>query len=303
MSAEPPTDLPTVADELYGLDPGSFTAARDERSRAAGDHGNQELARQIGALRKPTTAAWAVNLLARRRRADLDRLFSLANQMRSGPGRRDRGELRELDRMAQRVVSGLVRLAGELAGQQNRSLTSAMADQVHQTLRAAMADPAAAEAVFSGRLTTTLQAGGLAGLDASAAVAVPTSVTSLASRDRGDRAARSSRRERERALRGARAASEQAAQQAAEAEDAAGAAARALTELDRQQQKAAADLDRARRALAEREHRVAGLNAQRAAAERTVRARAEQARSARRRAEDAERTLQALAEGDQPPSD
>jgi hypothetical protein len=303
MSAEPPTDLPTVADEVYGLDPGSFTAARDEFSRAAGDQGNQELARQIGALRKPTTAAWAVNLLARRRRADLDRLFSLADQMRSGPGRRKPGDLRELDRMAQRVVSGLVRLAGELTGQQNRSLTPAMADQVHQTLRAAMADPGAADAVLSGRLTTTLQAGGLAGLDASAAVAVPTSVTSLASRGRGVRAPQPSRREWEQALRAARAASEQATREAAEAQDAAEAAARELTELDRQQQKAAADLDRARRALAERELRAAELHEQRTAAERTARARAERARAARRRAEDAEQTLRALADGDPPSSD
>jgi hypothetical protein len=299
MSADSPTDLPTVADELYGLDPGEFTEQRDRHGRAAKERGNDELARQIGALRKPTTAAWAVNLLARRRRADLGRLFSLAEQMRAAPGRRERGDLRELNRMAQRVVTGLVRLAGELAGQQDRALTQSMLDQVHQTLRAAMADPAAADAVLSGRLTTTLQAGGLAGLDVSAAVAVPTSVTSLASRGRPERADdRGSRRDWERALRAARAASDQAAREAADAEAAADTAAHDLAELQRQQERAAAALDRARRALADAEHRLAEVREQRGAAERAARSSAERARAARRRAEDAEQTVQALAEGD-----
>jgi hypothetical protein len=57
-------------------------------------------------------------------------------------------------------------------------------------------------------------------------------------------------------------------------------------------------LDRARRALADAEHRLAEVREQRGAAERAARSSAERARAARRRAEDAEQTVQALAEGD-----
>ncbi|MFV0138119.1 hypothetical protein ACLGIH_34035 [Streptomyces sp. HMX87] len=58
-------DLETVSDELYGLRPGDFTAARNERAKAARSAGDRELAEQIRRLRRPTLAAWAGNLLVR----------------------------------------------------------------------------------------------------------------------------------------------------------------------------------------------------------------------------------------------
>ena len=58
MSADP---LLEVADRLYGLSPGDFTAARDAEAKAlAADKG---IAARVKALRKPSIAAWAINLL------------------------------------------------------------------------------------------------------------------------------------------------------------------------------------------------------------------------------------------------
>lgn len=66
-------DLAAAASELYGLPPGDFTAARNERAKAARAEGNALLAKQVGRLPKPSTAAWAINMLARRRAQELPR--------------------------------------------------------------------------------------------------------------------------------------------------------------------------------------------------------------------------------------
>ncbi len=59
-------DLDTVGTELYGLRPTEFTAARDAQAAAARRGGDRELAAAIKKLRRPTPAAWLVNLLAPR---------------------------------------------------------------------------------------------------------------------------------------------------------------------------------------------------------------------------------------------
>lgn len=51
-------DLESVADELYGLPPGEFVAARGRHVAAARTAKDPALAKQIAALRKPTLAAW-----------------------------------------------------------------------------------------------------------------------------------------------------------------------------------------------------------------------------------------------------
>ena len=57
----PHDEIDEVAAELYALPPDAFTAARNARAAAAGG----EAGRRIKALRKPTVAAWAVDLLSR----------------------------------------------------------------------------------------------------------------------------------------------------------------------------------------------------------------------------------------------
>jgi hypothetical protein len=175
-------DLLGVADQLYGLPPTGFTAARDEAAARARLDGRPELARQIGALRRPVAAAWVVNLLVRRKQAEVERLFAIADRLREAERTGEGAELRELNRAAQAVVPAVVRMAADLARSAGRPMTEAVAGQVHQTLRAAMADPGAAAAVLSGRMVGPLEATGGTAVDVSGAVAIPTSVTSLAAR-------------------------------------------------------------------------------------------------------------------------
>src|SRR2546430_16179668 len=55
-----------IVDRLYELPPEKFIAARDEAADAARRAGDRATATAIGKLRRPTVAAWLVNLLARR---------------------------------------------------------------------------------------------------------------------------------------------------------------------------------------------------------------------------------------------
>lgn len=76
-------DLESVAAELYELVPPQFTAARDAYVASARKAGDKPLATAIGALRKPTVAAWAAGLLARRRPKQAHALVQLGEALRT----------------------------------------------------------------------------------------------------------------------------------------------------------------------------------------------------------------------------
>ncbi len=68
-------DLESVSDELYSLPREEFTAARNTAAKRTGEQGDRELAKQMGALRRPSTAAWLANLLAREQPDELSVLW------------------------------------------------------------------------------------------------------------------------------------------------------------------------------------------------------------------------------------
>src|SRR6201995_6206911 len=74
-----------AADQLYAADPAQFPDQRADlvaQARAAGD---KAAARAIGALRRPTRAAWVVNRLGRARPAAAGRPPPRGGQPRAGP--------------------------------------------------------------------------------------------------------------------------------------------------------------------------------------------------------------------------
>jgi hypothetical protein len=156
----PTVDVATVADELYGLDPGEFTATRDRRASEARRAGDRETAAALKALRRPSSAAWAVNVLARERPEEVRRLTELGAALREAQEQLAAEDLRALSRQRHRVVAGLVAEARTLAGARGVSLSDSVAREVESTLDAALADPAAGEAVRTGRLVRTLERSG-----------------------------------------------------------------------------------------------------------------------------------------------
>lgn len=166
-------DLARVADELYALAPADFRAARDERASQARAAGNRALADSIKKLRRPTVSAWLVNMLAREAAARVEALLELAEPLREAQQTLAAGRLRELSAQRRNAVAAITQEAKRLAARARQSFSAQVEREVEATLEAALADPGAAAAVRSGRLTSALSYAGLGGAGLSDAVAVP----------------------------------------------------------------------------------------------------------------------------------
>ncbi|MGV9675083.1 hypothetical protein ACWDSJ_07370 [Nocardia sp. NPDC003482] len=147
--------LEDVIRELYGIDPGEFVRARDAQVKAARAAGDRKLATAIGKLRKPTVAAWAVNLLAREATDEVGALLNLGAALQDAQRRLSGDELRTLTTQRQQVVNALSHKAGRLAEEHGHPLGESVLREVGQTLHAALADSAVAEQVRDGTLTTS----------------------------------------------------------------------------------------------------------------------------------------------------
>ncbi|WP_280269579.1 hypothetical protein [Nocardia wallacei] len=164
--------LEEVTDRLYALDPAEFVAARDEQVKAARASGDKQLATAIGKLRRPTVAAWAVNLLAREAPDEVGSLLELGAALQDAQRRLSGDQLRSLTTQRQQVVNALARKAGQLAADHERTLGEGVLREVGQTLHAALADPDVAEQVRTGTLTTAANYEGF-GPEGPALAAVP----------------------------------------------------------------------------------------------------------------------------------
>ncbi|MHC3367490.1 hypothetical protein ACYAFX_08825 [Rhodococcus aetherivorans] len=140
-------DLDDIADELYGLDPGEFTAARSEHVARAREAGDRELAAAVGRLRKPTVSAWLVNMLVREKSEEVTALLGLGDALRSAQRQLSGSELRRLSTQRRRVIGALEKTAARLAAEHGRRASEAALREVGQTLHAALADADLAEQV------------------------------------------------------------------------------------------------------------------------------------------------------------
>lgn len=165
------TDLLDVADELYALPPGEFTPSRNQRAKQARADGDKDLAARIQQLRKPSLAAWVVNMLMRYDAEEMAQVLDLGVSLREAQANLDGEALRELTRQRRRLVAAMVGKARQLAYDLGEKVSDPVARQVEDTLHAAMVDEQAATAVRSGLLTEPLTSTGLGTLDISEAVA------------------------------------------------------------------------------------------------------------------------------------
>jgi hypothetical protein len=154
-------ELDDVADELYAVPPEEFIALRKERQDAAKADGDKALAKEIGALPKPSAAAWVSNLLVREQREEIENLVELGTLLRDAQENLAGDQLRALDVQRRQLVSALTRQARALANEAGHPVSTAVATQVEETLRAAMADPEAGEALLAGRLAAPMSYSGM----------------------------------------------------------------------------------------------------------------------------------------------
>lgn len=164
------TELLGIADELYALPLGDFTAARDARAK---ELKGTDLAAPVKALRKPSLAAWVVNLLVRRDADQVTQVLDLGAALREAAAGMEGAELRSLTRQRRQLTAAVTTGARSLAAGEGVRVTQAVADQVEATLTAAMVDARCAEAVRSGLLVSALSTTGVDEVDLSSAVATP----------------------------------------------------------------------------------------------------------------------------------
>ncbi|AMW14877.1 hypothetical protein A4E84_38720 [Streptomyces qaidamensis] len=151
-------DYDSVADELYALRPEEFTAARASAVASARTAGDRELAERIGALRKPSLAAWVSNLLVRGSPGEVEPLLRLGEGLRQAHQDLDGAQLRELSRRQHALIRALSLQARQLAKEAGHPIGEGAQRDVENTLHAVLADPEAARAWAGGRLTKPLNA-------------------------------------------------------------------------------------------------------------------------------------------------
>jgi hypothetical protein len=140
-----------LVQRLYEAPPEGFVAARTAAVDDARRAGDREAARRLAALKKPTVAAWVVNLLALRRPDLIDQLVDLSAALREAQRGLDGAQLRELTAQRRQVVTALVDAARRLALAADPGAKLPLAE-VEATLSAALAEPEIAAQVRTGRL-------------------------------------------------------------------------------------------------------------------------------------------------------
>ena len=147
--------MPSATDDfiqrLYEAPPDGFVAARSAAIDEARKSGDRDTAKRLAALKKPTVAAWVVNLLALRRPDLIEELVELSAALREAQRGLQGDQLRELTAQRRQVVSALVAAARQLAQAEDPGLKLPLAE-VEATLSAALAEPQVAAQVRTGRL-------------------------------------------------------------------------------------------------------------------------------------------------------
>lgn len=163
-------ELLAIADELYALPLSDFTPARDAKAK---ELKGTDLAKPVKALKKPSVAAWVVNLLVRREAEQVEQVIAVGEALREAQAGMSADELRALTRQRRQLTAAVTSQARSLAREEGLKVTEAVADQVEATLTAAMVEEACGQALRSGLLVSSMASTGVDETDAAAAVALP----------------------------------------------------------------------------------------------------------------------------------
>lgn len=164
--------LRAAVEQLYAVPPARFTPLRSELVAEAKSAGEKDLASSIGALRKPTVAAWAVNHFVREHGDEVDELRSFAALLREAQRTLDADQLRLLGRERAKRVDALADRIAEVAAQEGQKLGAGVAQEVRETLTALIADEEAEASVVTGSLVKSLSYSGFGSVDVADVVAL-----------------------------------------------------------------------------------------------------------------------------------
>jgi hypothetical protein len=237
-------------DALYGLPLEEFTKARNELAGQLRSRGEREAADWVGALAKPTAAAWGVNQVMRTQRKDARSLLDAGERLRkahqdAAAGIGSAHHLRDAADAERAAVGRLSRAARGLTNANGRGLSESVLDRVTQTLHAVSADSETRSLASAGRLSREHQDTGAAGFVVPPSKALPSDARA--------------RRPTEAQIRKARERLERAQRQARELRSARTRAARATSDAEQTLARARADMRQADRRVADKETEIEEL--------------------------------------------
>jgi hypothetical protein len=139
------------ADDLYGLDPTEFTAARNALAKRLKAEGRKEHAAAVAQLRRPTAAAWALDRVARDQPGLVAEALEAGARLREATDAAvagDPGALREAAAADRAASDAVVDAAAAHLGARGQASRAQLADN----LRAAVLDDGIADEVRRGVL-------------------------------------------------------------------------------------------------------------------------------------------------------
>lgn len=268
--SELPPDALSVADELYALPLGDFTPARDAKAK---ELKGTDLAAVVKRLKKPSLAAWVVNLMVRHDAEQVDQVLQVGAALREAQASMSGDELRALTRQRRQLTAAVTTRARQLAREHGQRVTESVADQVEATLTASMVDAECGRALRSGMLVTALAATGVDAVELESAVALPEALGFEAPPREVEEPARPDLRvvpdpdAEEKARAAAREALDEATEELSDATTAYDAAAEAVKELEARSMQVQAEIDELKRRLAELEEQADEVDEETAEAE------------------------------------
>lgn len=164
--------LRAAVQQLYAAEPAAFMTLRSALVAEAKQAGDPGLAKQIGALRKPTTAAWAINHFVRTRPDDLESFREFAQLLREAQRTLDADQLRVLGRERARRVDAVGLRIADAAQASGVTLGPSVLEEVHESLVALIADEDAERAILTGSLVKALSYSGFGSVDIEDAAAM-----------------------------------------------------------------------------------------------------------------------------------
>lgn len=179
------TALARETAELYGLPAAEFTPARNARAKELKQE-SPELAAALAKLPKPSAAAAAVNLLARREPSEVRALIQAGKRLRQAQEAAVAGKSSDLQGAVGEHRSALERVQREA---RKLKLSATVLERVVATVRAASVDPELQPLLERGLLAREVEGSGFS-LDPGLVAAAPARKPKQAAKPKADEAAR-----------------------------------------------------------------------------------------------------------------
>ena len=147
-----------MLDDLYRSHPSEFVAARDALAKKLREDGKREEADRVKKLRRPSAAAWLLNVTALTEPKALGAFAKASEALEAAQRKALEGTDKDVEKWRaaaareRAAAEAVLEAAAQAASDAGHEATQQALDQVDSTLRAAAADPELRERVVAGRL-------------------------------------------------------------------------------------------------------------------------------------------------------